>query len=196
MDTVVIDPKAFLGYDAPVLAHLGQKPEMVVYATDDERLWVPFDDHIFFRPLFFDMANGGHCELLKVTGGGVLGRHRHTSSVHGYVIKGKWRYLEHSWEATEGSYVFEAPGEVHTLVVDDDVDVQHALVQLEQLEDGDHDVIDVTEAASLELLGVVESARPVDGDVALLRAQLLRGLQGGASVARTKLVQALEHGAV
>ena len=142
MDTVVIDPKALLGYDAPVLAHLGQKPEMVVYATDDERLWVPFDDHIFFRPLFFDMANGGHCELLKGTGGGVRGRHRHTSSVHGYVIKGKWRYLEHSWEATEGSYVFEAPGEVHTLVVDDDVDEMitffHVTGSLLYLDDDDN----------------------------------------------------------
>jgi hypothetical protein len=37
------------------------------------------------------------------------------------VIKGKWRYLEHDWVATEGSFVYEPPGEIHTLVVPDDV---------------------------------------------------------------------------
>ena len=40
--------------------------------------------------------------------------------VVGYVIKGKWRYLEHEWIADEGSFVYEPPGEVHTLVVPDD----------------------------------------------------------------------------
>ena len=122
MDTTVIDPKMFMGFDAPVLAHLGQKPEMVVYDTDDERMWIELEPNIFFRPLMFDMVTGAHCELLKVRGGGVVGRHRHTSPVHGFVIKGRWRYLEHTWEAREGSYVYEAPGEVHTLVVDDDVE--------------------------------------------------------------------------
>ncbi len=28
--------------------------------------------------------------------------------VVGYVIKGKWRYLEHDWVATEGSFVRRA----------------------------------------------------------------------------------------
>ena len=42
--------------------------------------------------------------------------------MHGFVLKGSWRYLEHTWIATEGSYVFEPPGEVHTLTVDDDCD--------------------------------------------------------------------------
>ena len=38
------------------------------------------------------------------------------------VLKGKWRYLEHDWIATEGSYVFEPPGETHTLYVPEDVE--------------------------------------------------------------------------
>ena len=58
--------------------------------------------------------------LTKVIGGGFLSRHRHPAPVHGFVIKGSWRYLEHDWVATEGSYLFEPPGEIHTLVVDDD----------------------------------------------------------------------------
>src|SRR4051794_39410107 len=42
--------------------------------------------------------------------------------VHAFVLKGRWRYLEHDWVATEGSYAFEPPGETHTLVVDEDVE--------------------------------------------------------------------------
>jgi hypothetical protein len=38
------------------------------------------------------------------------------------VIKGSWRYLEHDWVAEEGGFVYEPPGEVHTLVVDEGVD--------------------------------------------------------------------------
>ena len=60
--------------------------------------------------------------LLKVKQAGVLSRHRHAQPVHGWVIKGKWHYLEHDWVATEGSYVFEPPGETHTLVVPEGVD--------------------------------------------------------------------------
>lgn len=37
--------------------------------------------------------------------------------MHGYVLKGSWRYLEHDWVAEAGSYVWEPPGDVHTLEV-------------------------------------------------------------------------------
>jgi len=60
--------------------------------------------------------------LLRVRKSSVLSRHRHPQPVHGYVIKGQWHYLEHDWEATAGSYVYEPPGETHTLVVPDGVD--------------------------------------------------------------------------
>ena len=49
----------------------------------------------------------------------MLSRHIHPSWVTGYVIKGAWRYLEHDWVASEGSFVYEPPGEIHTLVVDE-----------------------------------------------------------------------------
>ena len=50
-------------------------------------------------------------------------------------------------------------------VVDVDVDVQDPLVVLEQLKDGEDDVVDITEAGCFALLGVVESSRPVDCNV-------------------------------
>ena len=39
--------------------------------------------------------------------------------MHGFVLKGQWRYLEHDWVAREGSFVYEPPGEIHTLLVDE-----------------------------------------------------------------------------
>ena len=45
--------------------------------------------------------------------------HRHPAPVHGFVIQGRWHYLEHDWVAGPGSYIFEPPGDVHTLVAED-----------------------------------------------------------------------------
>ena len=33
-----------------------------------------------------------------------------------WVIKGEWRYLERDWVARPGTYVFEPPGDIHTLM--------------------------------------------------------------------------------
>lgn len=48
-------------------------------------------------------------------GESVVSLHRHPTPVHGFILKGGWRYLEHDWVGSEGSYVFEAPGDIHTL---------------------------------------------------------------------------------
>ena len=88
----------------------------------DERLWVPQTDTVSFRPILFSPSNGYWINLLKVTRAGILNRHVHPAPVYGYVIKGSWRYIEHDWIAKEGSFVYEPPGEVHTLVVDEDVE--------------------------------------------------------------------------
>ncbi|MBX4867232.1 2,4'-dihydroxyacetophenone dioxygenase family protein [Rhizobium bangladeshense] len=103
--------------------HPMSPPEIVVAAVpEDERLWVPQAPDVWFRPLMLNTLQGGWCNLLRVRRAGILSRHRHPGPVHGYVIKGRWRYLEHDWIATEGSYVFEPPGETHTLTVPDDVE--------------------------------------------------------------------------
>ncbi|PDT27883.1 cupin [Rhizobium sp. L9] len=97
--------------------------EIVVAAVpEDERLWVPQAPDVWFRPLMLNTLQGAWCNLLRVRRAGILSRHRHPAPVHGYVIKGRWRYLEHDWMATEGAYVFEPPGETHTLTVPDDVE--------------------------------------------------------------------------
>lgn len=95
-------------------------PDLVTQALpEDERLWVPQAENVWFRPLHLDRVSGQWVNLLRVRRSGVLSRHRHPAPVHGYVITGSWRYLEHDWVATPGTYVYEPPGDVHTLVNDD-----------------------------------------------------------------------------
>lgn len=90
--------------------------------AEDERVWVPQTESVSFRPLCLNRSQGYWMNLLRVRKAGVLSRHRHPQPVHGFVLKGRWHYLEHDWVAEEGSYVFEPPGETHTLVVPDDVE--------------------------------------------------------------------------
>lgn len=88
----------------------------------DERDWVPQAPGVSFRPLVFGVAQGFYVNLLRVRAKGVLSRHRHTGPVHAFTLRGEWRYLEHDWIARAGDYVFEPPGETHTLVIPDGVD--------------------------------------------------------------------------
>jgi 2,4'-dihydroxyacetophenone dioxygenase len=97
---------------------------------EDERLWVPQMENVWFRPLCLSASRGYWVNLLRVRKSGVLSRHRHPQPVHGYVLKGSWHYLEHDWIANEGSYVYEAPGETHTLVVEADVPEMITLFQV------------------------------------------------------------------
>jgi 2,4'-dihydroxyacetophenone dioxygenase len=87
----------------------------------DEQLWVPQAEHVAFRPLCLCVSAGYFINLLRVRRAGVLSRHRHSGPVHAFVLRGHWHYLEHDWVAEQGSYIFEPPGETHTLVVPDDV---------------------------------------------------------------------------
>lgn len=104
------------------LSAAGMQSEIVTLAVPtDERVWVPQAKDVWFRPLMLNTVTGGWFNLLRVRRSGILSRHRHPMAVFGYVIKGSWRYLEHDWVAMEGGFVYEPPGEVHTLTVDEGV---------------------------------------------------------------------------
>lgn len=100
---------------------LSLKKELVLEAQEtDQLIWVPQPDasDVSFRPLFLDTNNGAFANVLRFRKKGVINKHRHHGTVHGYTIKGQWRYLEHNWVAKEDTYIFEPPGETHTLYCD------------------------------------------------------------------------------
>jgi 2,4'-dihydroxyacetophenone dioxygenase len=80
--------------------------------------WVPQEPGRWFKPLHFFTSTGAWINLVRMEPGRQIQRHVHAGgSVHAYVLEGSWRYLEHEWVATRGSYVFEPAGGVHTLEV-------------------------------------------------------------------------------
>ena len=99
---------------------LAPKEIAVRAVPEDERVWVPQAPDVWFRPLMLNTLAGQWCNLLRVRKSGILSRHLHPNPVHGFVLRGRWKYLEHDWVAETGSYVFEPPGEIHTLWVPED----------------------------------------------------------------------------
>jgi 2,4'-dihydroxyacetophenone dioxygenase len=94
------------------------KPEVYLHdaPTQDERWYVPFTDTVSSRPLWISPSENKWCDILMAKGAGLVNRHYHPHEVFAYTISGKWGYLEHDWTATAGDFVYETPGEGHTLV--------------------------------------------------------------------------------
>ncbi|KVE26550.1 2,4-dihydroxyacetophenone dioxygenase [Burkholderia singularis] len=94
------------------------KPEAYIAdaAADDPRLYVPFTETVSSRPLWISPTHNQWCDILCSRSAGLVNRHYHPHEVFAYTISGKWGYLEHDWTATAGDFVYESPGEGHTLV--------------------------------------------------------------------------------
>jgi quercetin dioxygenase-like cupin family protein len=111
---------------------------------EDERFWVPYANGVWFQPCCFNVTSGGFSVVLKGLPGSTVGTHYHVGTVHGYTMRGHWRYLEHDWIAKPGTYIYEPPGEAHTLVITDDSPepmmtlfvVQGGLIYLDKPVDG------------------------------------------------------------
>src|SRR5689334_16054764 len=88
--------------------------------VDNDRLWVPYAEGVWFQPCCFNATSGGFSVVLKGLRGAKLGTHYHVGTVHGYTMRGHWRYLEHDWIAKPGTFIYEPAGEAHTLVITDD----------------------------------------------------------------------------
>jgi 2,4'-dihydroxyacetophenone dioxygenase len=110
---------AFRGFDDGLKPADRLRHEYVVHTNlEDEKLWVPYVDGVWFQACNFNVSSGGFVNVLKIQPGSRLAPHYHVSWVHGLTLQGSWRYLEHDWVAHKGTYIFEPPGEAHTLVVD------------------------------------------------------------------------------
>jgi 2,4'-dihydroxyacetophenone dioxygenase len=102
------------------LAEQFQLPERVINIEDLP--WVPFDHgNCHFKPLRFDLNSGAWTYLFKIKSNQVLTRHRHTGgSVIGFNLQGTWRYQERNWIARPETFIFEPPGDIHTLITEDE----------------------------------------------------------------------------
>ncbi len=96
----------------------GAAPEVYTpdAAADDDRWYVPLTDTVSTRPLLIVPSQNRWCDVLMAKGAGLVNRHYHPHAVFAFTLSGKWSYLEHDWIATAGDFVYEAPGEAHTLV--------------------------------------------------------------------------------
>lgn len=97
-----------------------QLPERIVDTEDMP--WIPYDDGTcHFKPIRFDFTTGTWTYLFKIKENATLTRHRHTGgSVIGFNIQGTWRYAERDWVAKPGTFIFEPPGDIHTLITGDE----------------------------------------------------------------------------
>jgi glyoxylate utilization-related uncharacterized protein len=107
---------------APFMSSDMVHPSVLTEWLDDDRMWVPQTETVAFKPCLLSASNGYFTNILRVRQNGILSRHRHAGAVHALVLRGRWHYLEHDWFAEEGSYIYEPPGDTHTLVVPEGVD--------------------------------------------------------------------------
>lgn len=96
----------------------GVPPEVYLKdpANSDERFFIPLTPTVLSRPLWISPQQNMWADILWAKKAGLVNRHYHPHQVFAYTLQGKWGYLEHDWTATKRDFVYETPGESHTLV--------------------------------------------------------------------------------
>jgi hypothetical protein len=88
------------------------------FVAGQDSPWVPFGDNAAIKHLAFDVRNNIYSNILWIKSPGVIGTHRHRGTVVMLCLEGSVRYLEYDWVAGPGDFIYETPGERHTLVSD------------------------------------------------------------------------------
>jgi 2,4'-dihydroxyacetophenone dioxygenase len=120
MDNAAADD-ALAPYQLPFPADALSEIVIPRAVPDDERMWVPQANNVWFRPLCLNRSTGYWMNLLRARRAGMLSRH---TAIQTPCTASFSRDAGATWStfAEEGSYVFEPPGETHTLVVPDGVE--------------------------------------------------------------------------
>jgi 2,4'-dihydroxyacetophenone dioxygenase len=140
------------------------RPDRAISA--DAVPWVPLSEGVEYRPLRFDFATGAWANVLRILPGAGLGRHRHHGgAVMAYTIEGSWWYLERDWVAEPGTWVWEPPGDIHTLATGPEgmttVFVTDGVLQFF----GDDDVVDHEDTVFTRYQGYVDHCARLGRDV-------------------------------
>lgn len=85
----------------------------------DDKYYLPMSATVGSKPLWISPQRNMWADVLMAKRAGLINRHYHPQQVFAYTISGKWGYLEHEWIATAGDFVYEPPGESHTLIAYD-----------------------------------------------------------------------------
>jgi hypothetical protein len=105
-------------------------------------------------PLFLDPENGVWVLYARYGAGTRMPRHFHTGQVHFFTTKGRWMYAEHPEDPqTEGSYLYEPPGSVHSLTIPEDSEGTEGFMVVSGVNinfDDEGNYIDTSHAGSME----------------------------------------------
>jgi 2,4'-dihydroxyacetophenone dioxygenase len=77
-----------------------------------------------------------------------LPTHKHTGGVHAYTFSGRWRYKEYGIDYHAGTFIYEPPGSVHTLTIEEDSDILFILEGAFIEYDADGNITGVTDGES------------------------------------------------
>jgi quercetin dioxygenase-like cupin family protein len=91
----------------------------------DDLPWVVYESEYGrteSKLLRVSLAENSYTIMIRWSAGSRVPTHRHFGSVHAWTLAGQWRYTEYDWVARPGTYVFEPPGTVHSLCVDEDTE--------------------------------------------------------------------------
>ena len=99
---------------------MGNTGPMVRFVPDDELPWIDVGGGVELKVLRVVEEQGLWVVRNRFEPGVQIPTHRHTGTVHGFTLAGRWHYAEYKIDYTRGSYIFEPAGSVHTLTVNAD----------------------------------------------------------------------------
>lgn len=124
--TSLIETKTASAQTTSALSLADKKGDTMFFEKIDTSLidvesmpWIPFtpySEEVFLKIIKVDPIQGEWIALLKAPPHAELPMHHHGGTVKVWTLSGRWRYLEHDWVATPGSFVFETAGSRHTPV--------------------------------------------------------------------------------
>jgi 2,4'-dihydroxyacetophenone dioxygenase len=94
--------------------------QVVRHAGDQDIPWIDTGTGVELKLLRIDRTHGTWVIRNRFQPGVQLQTHKHTGTVDGFTLTGRWHYLEYDFVSTAGSYIHEPANSVHTLTVPED----------------------------------------------------------------------------
>jgi 2,4'-dihydroxyacetophenone dioxygenase len=99
---------------------LSETLQVVRHAGEEDLPWIDTGTGVDLKVLRIDRTHGTWVIRNRFQPGVQLQTHKHTGTVDGFTLTGRWHYLEYDFVSTPGSYIHEPANSVHTLTVPKD----------------------------------------------------------------------------